>query len=725
MFIKNLKINNFKNISDLDLTFSKLNLISGNTGSGKTAILEALALLIANHTEGNIAEYIKWSAKKFEIESEFSLDNKNYIYNIVGGKTNNRTLFIEGEDQPYKNSDATKKLGEVINSELVLYSNISMQGKSTQLLFEKPTPRLEKLKMIFGLQDIDNSVIKIKEKIDELKIQIEIVENEIHNLKNRKFEYQDVPDVEDYSQLEKQINDLEKEKEEYIVQTQRHIEYEKQLLNYQKCLQDIKKYSGEIEVNKKKFNDTSLYCLPVYHEKALGEFTQRKNDWEKNLIILENSIKDYNRYINLKEGLNKKIEEKNKELNNLIIKRIQPCEYNNKDVEEIEKEIAGYNSQIQLEKKHLELAKQGKCPTCGQNYILSVSDIEKELNALTLNKELLECESKEIKHIINDYDKKIFENEQIKTKRGFLTAQVQGYENELNSIKIIEEPKENKDEIKKDIERIKETILNCELAKKEYDRCVKENEETEKIRNKYNQDIAVLESKIEELQKISEPIKIKEPKEFDLNNFESLKVKLNKCIQLEAERKSIIKSNELTKKEESKNILLINDKENILEKLRKDISLLETSKKLIGKDFSSYLIDNGTEYIKLKMNEIFSKSYGRYSISLMRDEKGVDFYYSEEGKEKTSVIMASGFEKQLLSVSFRLALSNLQRLGIFIGDEIDSDASSEMSLRLFNTILNQKNIEQAFFISHKDDTKEMLSNLSNCTIFNMNDGKLV
>ena len=69
------------------------------------------------------------------------------------------------------------------------------------------------------------------------------------------------------------------------------------------------------------------------------------------------------------------------------------------------------------------------------------------------------------------------------------------------------------------------------------------------------------------------------------------------------------------------------------------------------------------------MNEVFSKAYGKYNITLTKDGKGIDFFYSDGKNKLTSVNMASGFEKQLLSVSFRLALSYLQNLGIFVFDE--------------------------------------------------------
>ena len=118
------------------------------------------------------------------------------------------------------------------------------------------------------------------------------------------------------------------------------------------------------------------------------------------------------------------------------------------------------------------------------------------------------------------------------------------------------------------------------------------------------------------------------------------------------------------------------------------------------------------------MTELFQTSYGRYSTSLQKDSSGVNFYYTGEKEIFSPVSMASGYEKQLLSITFRLALASLHQLGIFIFDEIDSDSDEENSLRLYKTIMNQK-FDQIFIITHKENTKEYLSNLPDCKIFEM------
>ena len=82
MFIKNLYIKDFKNIREIRLEFNKINSFSGETGQGKTAIVEAITLLLTNKLQDKMENYVRWGANKFIIESDFIHLNKEYSYRI-------------------------------------------------------------------------------------------------------------------------------------------------------------------------------------------------------------------------------------------------------------------------------------------------------------------------------------------------------------------------------------------------------------------------------------------------------------------------------------------------------------------------------------------------------------------------------------------------------------------------------------------------------------------
>ena len=222
---------------------------------------------------------------------------------------------------------------------------------------------------------------------------------------------------------------------------------------------------------------------------------------------------------------------------------------------------------------------------------------------------------------------------------------------------------------------------------------------------------------LESYQEVKKPEVVTAPASFSYEEFEKCKKELYVLKEREENLKKIKEYNTKIKLEEKDHILFIEKKQEELDKNFQKLNLLETSRKILSKDFNSYLIDKGTNFIKNKMNEIFAKSYGKYNITLDRNSKGVDFFYSSpENNILTSVEMASGYEKQLLSVSFRLALANLHKLGIFIFDEIDSDSSEENSLKLYKTILAQK-YSQLFIVTHKEMTKDYLRTIPYCNEF--------
>ena len=143
-----------------------------------------------------------------------------------------------------------------------------------------------------------------------------------------------------------------------------------------------------------------------------------------------------------------------------------------------------------------------------------------------------------------------------------------------------------------------------------------------------------------------------------------------------------------------------------------DISVLEESRNIIDKQFSSYLIEKGTQYVEYKMNNFFQKCYSRYTVFFRQTESknSIDFFYNDINGKGGSASLCSGFEKQLLSVAFRVALASITGIGFLILDEIDSDASEENSISLYSNLIDSNLFSQIISISHKNDTKEYLLN---------------
>lgn len=103
MFIKNLKLFNFKNHSEKSFNFSpEINCFVGNNGAGKTNILDALHYLsMAKSFLGNLdAQNILHDSDFFAIEAEIQGDEKNDIIKVQLPKEGKK--IIKKNDKTYE-----------------------------------------------------------------------------------------------------------------------------------------------------------------------------------------------------------------------------------------------------------------------------------------------------------------------------------------------------------------------------------------------------------------------------------------------------------------------------------------------------------------------------------------------------------------------------------------------------------------------------------------------
>ena len=79
--IKNLRIKNFAIIENVEVSFSdNLNILSGETGSGKTTVINALKFILGSKSS---LDLLRTGAETAEVEAEFSISNKKLIENLT------------------------------------------------------------------------------------------------------------------------------------------------------------------------------------------------------------------------------------------------------------------------------------------------------------------------------------------------------------------------------------------------------------------------------------------------------------------------------------------------------------------------------------------------------------------------------------------------------------------------------------------------------------------
>jgi DNA repair exonuclease SbcCD ATPase subunit len=81
--IENLQFSNFRQFEKLNLNFAKINVISGDTGSGKSSILEGLSLAFCKKTKNNLDSCIRRGLEKAEVKLRFkTLLEDTFYYKI-------------------------------------------------------------------------------------------------------------------------------------------------------------------------------------------------------------------------------------------------------------------------------------------------------------------------------------------------------------------------------------------------------------------------------------------------------------------------------------------------------------------------------------------------------------------------------------------------------------------------------------------------------------------
>ena len=128
--LQRLSIHNYAIIDKLEIDFSqKLNIITGETGAGKSIIVGALGLILGDRVDSTV---LVNKEKKCIIEGIFSADNKKAV----------KEFLKENDPDSYR---------EDIEEELVLRREIGTNGKSRAFINDTPV-NLSQLQQLSSLQ---------------------------------------------------------------------------------------------------------------------------------------------------------------------------------------------------------------------------------------------------------------------------------------------------------------------------------------------------------------------------------------------------------------------------------------------------------------------------------------------------------------------------------------------------------------------------------------------
>ena len=426
VFLKSLKIKDFKGIKDLSIDFADVTNIAGDNGLGKTSIFDAFTWLLFDKDSKNRTAFDikpldpnnqiirgltptvtgvfetggrtiilsktykeKWSKKRGEAEATF---------------TGNETLY-EVNNIPVKKKDYIAEVGNMVDEEKFkllsnpyFFSNSLNWKEARNIIFEivgdiniediiKAEPRLEEIKEELLKDNIDMLLKSKKATVTKLSKEKKEIPVRINEIKNN---YIDL----DFEELEKEANKLETE--------------------LQKVNEEIILATSEVNKVLEVNEEISLEISNLAAEKREIEEEERRNFYKKKYefeTTKQQVLHDIFTIQNNKQHEKSNIEEEERRIKTLK--------------SEISTLREKYKS-IQAEKPTLEELKK-ECPTCKREFdkqfveemqqqIVDNFNTQKAKRLQNINQEgtvlkanLLKCEEKKekIQYNIKQYDEKL------------------------------------------------------------------------------------------------------------------------------------------------------------------------------------------------------------------------------------------------------------------------------------------------------------------------------
>lgn len=161
MHLKRISVNNFKNIGDAQLEFSrKINCISGNNGEGKTNLLDAIYYLSMTKSffSSTDAYTFKFGENAAALNGTYVLDDNTEDVISVGVKK-------DGEKIVKKNSKVYKRISEHIGR----YPIVMVSPADTVLVNSSGEERRKFLTLI--LSQIDKEYLKMMQQYNQMLLQ--------------------------------------------------------------------------------------------------------------------------------------------------------------------------------------------------------------------------------------------------------------------------------------------------------------------------------------------------------------------------------------------------------------------------------------------------------------------------------------------------------------------------------------------------------------------------
>jgi DNA repair exonuclease SbcCD ATPase subunit len=680
MLFNFVSIENFGIIKRFSYTFGKnIFVLSGENGHGKSTVFKAILLAVFDDYEGVLSDYVNWESGYFQVIVKFTHRGTDYESGIRYEKSSDRTLCFG--DTILKGDEAKKKLKEIADVDLLKAGMLAMEQRIA-IVETKPAERREYLKRIYDIEfkrqiaDIENDI-----KASELELAKKTVLQT--EAENRKYTIPEKPaypfNETEYaliaSSLETERVKLHAAEENIRVCQQARAELSDLERQSDTLCEDIQKLTVKIDGNKKRIAE-----LPDIKKSAITSETAVLNAASKELDQVD-------------ADLSKKAADLNAELRGIILERLPVCNLD---------EFNFVSQELYAKKAKLSELQSAKdiCPACGQR-ITSPEHIAKRKEEIALLAQSADALTERFTALANQKSRReTAEKSNLdKTNRktalqhqiSLLTEKGIGERTRIQA--KIEQSKAKLDRL--DAEYLAENNRLAELITAD-----EHNKNNVSIQlDSVSGRILALREKLSETAMIL-PDDIKKTilkLESDIRSYDDV---VSRVAEIERMEKQIA----LQKEQDYAQIEALKIEIQVLNQMIGD---WKTGIKILKTEFPVYVIARVIKDIEKSMNAFLKQTYPKYRVEIQDKKNALHIVY---GPKKKDISSASGFERQIFSLSFMYAVNRAIGNKSFLLDECDS-AATEKNSEIFYRVLGdsmKQGIDQIILISHKPSTRGIL-----------------
>ena len=652
MIFEYLYLKDFMKIKEMEFHLSPTEMIilSGGNGQGKSAVFEAMALILTGHRKGSsVKHYIRRGQKKFHLKAKIRKTPQSPVFDVemVCSHTTmppvNKTVTYE--DTSYQNSEYDNFMRAHFDVDLISNITLTMQGDNNLAGF-KPAQLRDLLKNVF-------------------KISFDQEQEQTHRIASHYRERA--------HSLDKQIKSIQESLE--ILKKDEPILFrppsQKKIDEAREAYEKAKERLQELERS-----TSSLEALEREHKRvqdtALDKWGQVER-YEKEHQRIENALQELQKKI---EASKAKVEKAEEHISSFELKTSQAI---NNELETLREGLRDLNNQKHNLEHKLDLLDKGSCPTCNQ----------------TLPEDWVS--NKE------EFVEKLYElEESIKSTKQLGDA----YKTMLTKVN---KAVQTRDQAQKEVE-MQESQLDFMLQSFDRDNSIQQIEYYKKLAQDAQNEADELHGRIQKHYKEMEGL-LEEKKEVDAQvkeTRETLQQLENSRRNYEAKLEILNDNN--ARKEEIEHRLKTMTDEDI--DVHQDLEVYEVAERLVDKYLPTFGVLTAGEKVVRGMINIIRPVIPSWDLRLSPSRDGVYFEYRENEEDEWSPIsMASGFENALCNIAFKMNLTAYYGLSLMILDEVDAAAVDDNSYKVFDSIIQFKrayDIHQIWLVSHKGEVLRQL-----------------